>query len=71
MAPKDRLLSRKEASVYLESIGCPRVSVRTLESWAANNNAGRGPPFTKLRRSVGYRKSDLDEWAYREARLIT
>lgn len=67
---KPRLLSRKEAAAYLELIGCPRVSVRTLEKWAANNNAGRGPSFTKLRRSVGYRQADLDAWAFREARVV-
>ena len=70
MAAKDRLLSRKEAASYLETIGCPRVSVRTLEKWAQNNNAGRGPPFTKLRKAVGYRRADLDAWAFREAKVI-
>ena len=64
---KQSLLSRKEAATYLEQIGCPRISVRTLEKWASNGNAGNGPPFTKLRKMVGYRKSDLDEWAYKEA----
>ena len=62
-----RLLSRKEAAVYLETIGCPRISVRTLEKWAANKNAGKGPPFTKMRSVVGYARADLDAWAYREA----
>ena len=66
----DKLLTRKEAAAYLERIGCPRVSVRTLEKWAANGNAGRGPSFTRLRKMVGYRKSDLDAWAYREAKVI-
>ncbi len=71
MAKKERLLTRKEASAYLEQIGCPRVSVRTLEKWAANNNAGNGPPFTKLRKMVGYRRNDLDTWAFREAVVVT
>jgi hypothetical protein len=62
-----RLLSRKEAAIYLETIGCPRISVRTLEKWAANKNAGNGPPFTKMRSVVGYAKADLDQWAWREA----
>ena len=62
-----RLLSRKEAAVYLETIGCPRISVRTLEKWAANKNAGNGPPFTKMRKAIGYRREDLDQWAWREA----
>lgn len=66
-----RLLSRKEAATYLEKIGCPRISVRTLEAWASNGNAGKGPPFTKLRGKVGYSTGDLDAWAYREARKIT
>ena len=67
---KDRLLSRKEAASYLETIGCPRISVRTLEKWAQDNNAGRGPPFTKLRKAVGYRRTDLDAWAFCEAKVI-
>ena len=65
-----RLLSRKEAAAYLETIGCPRISVRSLEKWAANNNAGKGPPFTKMRSVIGYQREDLDQWAWREAKRI-
>lgn len=67
---KEPLLSRKEAAAYLIEIGCPRISVRTLEKWATNNNAGNGPPFTKLRKAVGYRRADLDAWAYKETRVV-
>lgn len=63
----DEWLSRKEAARYLESIGCP-VSARSLETRAANNNEGRGPPFTRVGwKTVRYRKADLDAWAKREA----
>ena len=65
MADNDKLISRKEAARYLEQIGCPRISVRTLESWASNGNQGKGPPFVKLRGKVGYSRSELDAWAYR------
>lgn len=66
-----RFLSRKEAAVYLESIGCP-ISVRSLEKWASNNNAGKGPPFTRIRwKIVRYSRADLDQWAYAEVERIT
>jgi hypothetical protein len=59
-------LSRKEAAIYLSSIGC-RISPRTLANLAANNNAGKGPPFKRFRwKLVQYRRLDLDTWAQRE-----
>lgn len=61
----EKLLSRKEAVRYLEKIGCPRISARTLENWASNRNQGKGPPFIKMRRKVAYSQSELDAWAYR------
>lgn len=64
---QDEWLSRKEAARYLESIGCP-ISVRSLETRAANGNEGRGPAFTRIGwKTVRYRKADLDGWAKREA----
>ena len=45
--PKE-FLTRKEASTFLESLGCP-VSYYTLSKYAENNNAGHGPPFTRYR----------------------
>lgn len=66
----DDWLSRKEAARYLESIGCP-VSVRSLETRAANNNEGRGPSFTRVGwKTVRYRRDDLDRWAKAEARRV-
>ena len=57
-------LSRKEAAYYLEKIGCP-VSARTLRNWALHNNAGRGPPFTRIRqRIVVYSRTELERWGY-------
>ena len=66
----DDWLSRKEAAIYLGKIGCP-VSVRMLEKRAANNNAGRGPAFTRIGwRVVRYRRGDLDSWAYLQTERI-
>jgi hypothetical protein len=60
-------LSRKEAAAYLEAIGCP-LTAGTLRNLAANGNAGRGPPFTRVRwKLVRYSRIDLDQWARREA----
>jgi len=42
-------------------------SVRTLESWRLK---GGGPPFVRIsRRSVRYRRSDLEQWI--EDRVVT
>ncbi len=62
----DDWLTRKEAATYLASIGCP-ISKRALEKRASNNNAGKGPAFTRIGwRTVRYKREDLDAWAYRE-----
>ena len=66
----DDWLSRKEAATYLSKIGCP-VTMRQLEKRAANNNAGRGPAFTRVGwRHVRYRRSDLDAWAYAQTERV-
>lgn len=63
-------LSRKEASAFLHSLGCP-ISPRTLEKMACNNNAGHGPPYTRYRwKQVTYARADLIEWAKKEAEVI-
>mgnify|MGYP006935485314 CR=1 FL=1 len=63
-------LSRKEAAIYLHSIGCP-VHYTTLAHKAAGNNRGSGPPFTRVGwRSVRYRVSDLRAWAEKTAQRI-
>lgn len=69
-APKSKpdkdWMSRKEAANYLTRIGFP-ISARVLEKKAANNNAGKGPPFDRLGwKRVRYAKADLDDWAKRE-----
>ncbi len=67
---KEVWLSRKEAVHYLKQLGwC--VSMRTMEKWAANNNAGKGPSFTRFGwKTVKYRKEDLDAWSEaRKARV--
>lgn len=56
-------LSRKEAAAYLTSIGCP-ISAKTLSNLGADDNARRGPPFTRvLNRRVWYSREDLTAWA--------
>lgn len=66
MAPPKDTMNRKEAAAYLTGLGC-RISSATLEKYASNNNAGKGPPFIRYRwRTVTYKRSDLDAWAERE-----
>lgn len=66
----DDWLTRKEAVDYLRSIGCP-VTQRSLEKKASNNNAGKGPSFTRVGwRTVQYQRRDLDAWAYRETTRV-
>lgn len=66
--PDDEWLPRKQAAVYLNSIGCP-VSYETLCKMATNNSAKSGPPFTKFKwgGSVRYNKNDLALWARSQA----
>ncbi len=64
-------MSRKEAAIYLTKIGC-KISALTLQKYACNRNAGKGPPYTKRRsQTVQYERSDLDTWAKKEAVKIT
>lgn len=68
--PEKDWLSRKEAAIYLEKIGFT-ISARTLEKKAANNNAGKGPPFNRLGwKTVRYRRTDLEAWAQRETTRV-
>lgn len=62
-------LPRKKAATLLAALGCP-VSWRTLERWAEDNNSGNGPAFTKTRRNIRYHRSDLVEWANKEAKRV-
>jgi len=60
---KEQFYTRKEAAIYLTSIGCP-VSRFTLANKAANNNKGNGPEFIAAGwKTVRYSKTALDEWA--------
>jgi hypothetical protein len=63
-------LDRKEAARHLKSLGWT-VTPRTMEKWAANNNAGKGPAFTRFGwKTVKYLKEDLDAWSEaRKARV--
>lgn len=70
MAEPSEYLTRKEAAGYLARIGCP-ISSATLQKYAANNNAGGGPAFTRYRwRLVRYKRSDLDAWAKKEGTRV-
>lgn len=63
-------LTRKEASIYLGSQGCP-VSAATLCNMAGNNNAGGGPAYTASGwKTIRYKRSDLDDWVRRRARRV-
>lgn len=56
-------LSTKEASKYLETLGC-FVSYRTLENLRNRGNAGKGPSYTRsLWKTVRYQRGDLATWA--------
>ena len=56
-------LTRKQAADYLTSIGCA-VSAGALGNMAAHDNAGKGPPFTRVSfRVIRYNRADLDAWA--------
>lgn len=69
-ASDDDLLCRKDASKYLETLGCA-ISAKTMANLASNNNAGRGPPFTRFRwRIVRYRRRDLKAWAEKEGERV-
>lgn len=62
----DDWLSRKEAAIYLATLGCP-MSAKALAKRASNNNAGKGPSFTRFSwKCVKYLRRDLDLWAARE-----
>jgi hypothetical protein len=61
--PVDEWLATKDASKYLETIGC-FVSPKTLANMRANANAGKGPSFTRTRlKAIRYLKADLKFWA--------
>ena len=63
MPQVDIWLTRKGAAIFLTRMGCP-ISKRTLDAMAANNNAGRGPPYTRIGwKVVRYNVADLETWA--------
>ena len=56
-------LTRKEAANFLTDIGCP-VTAERLARLASNDNAGKGPAFSRIRwRIVRYQPIDLRKWA--------
>jgi len=56
-------LTRKEAALYLTSIGCP-VAYHTLANMARGDNAFGGPAFHRVGwHTVRYKREDLEKWA--------
>ena len=64
-----QFLSRKEAALYLTSIG-RAISFHTLKNWASKGNRGKGPRFTKFSNKTVYVKEDLDKWAEEVGRVV-
>ncbi len=63
-------LTREEASIYLEKIGCP-IAPRTLRAYARDYNIGKGPAFYRIRgHIVRYKASDLRAWASKQVERI-
>ena len=68
--PTDPTYNRKEAALYLQSLGF-RISAQTLKRLAMFDNAGGGPPFYRFNwKCVFYRQSDLDRWATTQVRRV-
>lgn len=68
--PQKDWLSRKEAANYLTSKGC-RITAKTLANMASNNNALKGPAFTRTSwKGVQYLRIDLDRWFDARAQRI-
>jgi hypothetical protein len=56
-------LTREQAAAYLSRRAPTKITPRTLEKWASNNNQGKGPAFIRYGwRTVRYKVSDLDVW---------
>lgn len=61
--PEKDWLSRKEAAIYLTRLGC-KIAPQTLAKYASNQNARRGPSYTRVGwKMVQYRREDLETWA--------
>lgn len=68
--PVPEWLTRKETSKLLERLGSP-IAPRTLEKMASNENAGKGPPFTRSGwRIVRYNRDDVVAWQKTYAKRI-
>lgn len=63
-------LTRKQAAAYLAQAGF-RITTGTLANKAANNNAGKGPPFERHGwKSVMYNRDELDTWRRKETQRV-
>lgn len=60
--PEKDWMSRKEAAIYLTRMGYT-IAPQTLAKLGCNNNAGKGPAFTRQGwKAVVYARADLDAW---------
>lgn len=62
MSDSVRILTRKQAAQFLATLGYP-ITPGHLGNLASNNNARRGPPYTRIGwKTVRYREDDLAAW---------
>ena len=67
---EDDLLGRKQAAAYLTGLGVS-IAPKTLGNLASNQNAGKGPPFLRIRwRQVKYRRAELAAWAKAQIKKV-
>lgn len=67
----DEFLSRKEAAKLITRMGFSMSPV-TLSHMAANNNAGKGPPFVRFGWSqVKYRRRAVEAWVKSKMEEVT
>lgn len=56
--PKEKLYDPKEASKYLDEIGCP-ATISTLATWRCHK---QGPSYCKIKNRVFYPQQSLDDY---------
>ena len=67
---KQEYLTRQECAEFLRLHGL-RMSERHLGNLAANNNAGKGPPYYRTRWSkVFYSRLEVVDWILRETEHV-
>ncbi len=65
---RDGKFTRKQAAKYLREAWSINIAPKTLANMASNNNAGKGPAFTRYSwKTVLYEQADLDAWGRQNA----